>query len=351
MVVVPQEKVSPALKHWIIGLLGAVISLLAVWFFYTQVDSTQLITALRTANYVFVAPCLVFLLLGLVARALRWRVLLDGGLPVMRAFSIMNVAYLVNSLLPMRIGEVARAYLASRAEPPVPMMKSASTIITERLLDLMAVIIMALFSLTVAPLPAQIQTTAKVLGPLALIGFGVLVLLAVRRAFTERLLAALVERFPVLGRLNIEPLAAHFLDGLAPLVQPRKLVGAVGLTALGWALSAVAGYILMFAFYDQASWATTFLYIAAAAFAIAVPAVPGNVGPYEAAILVALNATGYVAYTEGYLDGAALSFAVMVHAVNLLVHVGTGLVGFLQEGVTFQQLSQGVERIQQADAS
>ncbi len=339
------------MKHWQIGLLGTAISLLAVWFFYTQVDTAQLVTALRTANYVFVAPCLVFLLLGLVARALRWRTLLDGGLPVMRAFSIMNVAYLVNSVLPLRIGEVARAYLASRAQPPVPVMKSASTIITERLLDLMAVIIMALFSLTVAPLPAQVQTTAKVLGPLAVGGFGVLVLLAARRDFTERLLAAIVERFAVLERLNLQTLAAHFLDGLAPLAQPRKLVGAVGLTALSWALSAVAGYILMFAFYEQASWATTFLYIAAAAFAIAVPAVPGNVGTYEAAILLALNATGYAAYSAGQLDGTALSFAVMVHAVNLLVHVGTGIIGFVQEGVTFQQLSQGMERIQQADAS
>jgi uncharacterized protein (TIRG00374 family) len=339
------------LKHWQIGLLGTVISLLAVWFFYTQVDAEQLMTALQTANYVFVAPCLVFLLLGLVARALRWRALLDGSLPVMRAFSIMNVAYLVNSILPFRVGEVARAYLASRAEPPVPVMKSASTIITERLLDLMAVIIMALFSLTVAPLPVQVQTAAKVLGPLAVIGFGVLVLLAANRGFTERLLAGIVERFSALERLNLQELAAHFLDGLAPLAQPRKLVGAVALTALSWALSAVAGYILMFAFYEQASWATTFLYIAAAAFAIAVPAVPGNVGTYEAAILLALNATGYAAYSAGVLDGTALSFAVMVHAVNLLVHVGTGIVGFVQEGVTLQQVSQGVKRIQQADAS
>lgn len=339
------------MKHWHIGLLGTAISVAAVWFFYTEVDTTQLITALQTANYVFVAPCLVFLLLGLVARALRWRALLDGGLPLRRAFSIMNVAYLVNSVLPFRVGEVARAYLAARAQPPVPVMKSASTIITERLLDLMAVTVMALFSLTVAPLPVQVQTTAKVLGPLAVFGFGVLVVLAARRAFTERLLAAIVARFPALARLNLEMLAMHFLDGLAPLAQPRKLVGAVGLTALSWALSAVAGYVLMFAFYEQASWATTFLYIAAAAFVIAVPAIPGNVGTYEAAILVALNATGYAAYTAGQLDGTALSFAVMVHAVNLLVHVGTGIVGFVQEGVTFQQVSQGVKRIQQADAS
>ncbi len=338
-------------KNWRIGLLGTAISLLAVWFFYTQVDSSQLWMSLQTANYVFVLPCMALLLLGLVTRALRWQVLLDGGLPLMRAFSIMNVAYLVNGVLPLRIGEFARAYLATRAKPPVPVMTSASTIIAERLLDLMAVIIMALFSLSVAPLPEQVRASAVILGPLAVVGFGVLVLLAHYRGFTEKRLDAMLRGVTGLNRIPIRDFVGHFLNGLAPLTQPRKLLAAVVFTVLSWGISAVAGYVLMFAFYEEASWATTFLYIASAAFAIAVPAVPGNVGTYEAAILLALNATGYPAYSAGQLNGVALSFAVMVHAVNLFVHVATGVVGFVQEGVTLRQLSQGVKRIQHSDAS
>ena len=88
------------------------------------------------ARYIYVLPTVVFLLLGLVTRAFRWQVLLSGDLPIGRTFSIMNVAYLVNGVLPLRIGEVARIYLATRATPPVPPMKTASTIIVERLLDL-----------------------------------------------------------------------------------------------------------------------------------------------------------------------------------------------------------------------
>ncbi len=84
------------MKTWRIGLLGTIISALAIYFIYHQIDLPQLGAALATARYVYVLPCLLLLLLGLVTRAMRWRVLLDNGLPLHRAFSIMNVAYLVN---------------------------------------------------------------------------------------------------------------------------------------------------------------------------------------------------------------------------------------------------------------
>jgi hypothetical protein len=37
----------------------------------------------------------------------------------------------------------------------------------------------------------------------------------------------------------------------------------------------------------------------------------------------------------------------MVHAVNVFVHVSTGVLGFMQEGISLGQLSQGVQQMQQ----
>jgi uncharacterized membrane protein YbhN (UPF0104 family) len=102
-------------------------------------------------------------------------------------------------------------------------------------------------------------------------------------------------------------------------------------------LSVAAGYILMLAVWERADVATTCLFIAAAALAIAVPAVPGNVGTYELSILLALGATGY-----GQPAGDAAAFAILVHGVNLIVYAALGAVGFVQEGITLDQLSRGV---------
>jgi glycosyltransferase 2 family protein len=336
------------IKRWRIGLLGIVVTALAIYFLLSQVDVTRLASALTTARYIYVLPCVVLLVAGLVTRALRWQVLLSGGLPLRRAFSILNVTYLVNGLLPLRIGELARAYLATRSEPPVAVFKSVSTIITERLLDLLAVIVLLTLALSAGPLPAELRTFGLFTGPIALAGFLILVLLAKQRQRTERLLAWLMERIPALRRLNAMTFAANFLDGLTPLTRVNTLAQALGWTALSWALSVAAGYILMFAFYEHADWVVTFLFIAAASFAVAVPAVPGNVGPYEASIVLALNAMdAHRLMPLGEASATALSFALVVHGVNVAVYAVTGIIGFMQEGVSLAQLSRGVQDIRQ----
>jgi hypothetical protein len=100
---------------------------------------------------------LFFLLLGLVTRALRWQVLLNGSLVLHRAFSIMNVAYLVNGVLPLRLGEVARVYLTTRLPKPIPVLTTTSTIIVERLLDLLAVVMLMSLALATGNVPTELR--------------------------------------------------------------------------------------------------------------------------------------------------------------------------------------------------
>ena len=171
--------------------------------------------------------------------------------------------------------------------------------------------------------------------------------MASQRQLANRLLHRALK---FVGRESDSPLAVrlirwldHFLDGLQPLTHGRALFAALAWTAVSWGFSTIAGYILMFTFYTQASWAATMLYIAAAAFAIAVPAVPGNLGPYEGSIYLAISAMGYATPA-----GTAVAFAVLVHGLNLAVHASTGVLGFIQEGISLEQLSRGVNEMRQS---
>ncbi len=314
------------------------VSFLAIYFIVSQLDLARLGTALTTARYEFILPAAGLLLVGMFTRARRWQVLLGGALPFKRAFSITNVSYLVNGLLPLRIGEVARVVLAHRVQPPVPVLKSASSIIVERLLDLLAVFVLLGFALTTNPnLPADYRAAASVTIPLLLLGFGTLIILASQRTRVHQVLGVVTRLFPWFGQLNLTDWADHFLDGLLPLTQPRLLVRAFFWTALSWGFSLAAGYIVMFAFFDNASWSATALYIAAAAFVIAVPAVPGNIGTYQLAIILALQASGYDEPVVDYVQ--VVSFAVVVHALNLVLYAVMGTLGFMQESITLGQLT------------
>jgi uncharacterized protein (TIRG00374 family) len=315
--------------------------LLAIYFIARQMNPAAFVHALKQARYIYIAPSALLLLVGLVTRAWRWRILLGDALPIGRAFSIMNVAYLVNGVLPLRIGEVARVYLATRATPPVPVFKTASTIIVERLLDLLGVSLMVVLALGLGPVPEVIRRSAIVSGIIVVSGFSLLVMLAGRRELAQRWLVRLTSgRVASSAQQRLSNWLDHFLDGLQPLTHWPTLIAAVGWTVLSWAASALAGYILMFTFFEEASLPATLLYIAAAAFVIAVPAMPGNVGPYEGAIVLAISALGY-----GEPFERALAFAVLVHGLNLLIHASTGVIGFFREGLTLQQLSQGVRTL------
>lgn len=330
-------------KYWRAGVLGIVASLLAVIFIYSQMnDVGQMWSSLRSADYGWVLISMGIIVLGLFARGARWRALLNGHLPFIRAFNITNVSYLVNGVLPFRIGEVVRAFLATQAHPPVPVMKSIGTIIVERLIDVLSVLIILGFALSAVPLPDVLRSTAFLFSLGVVTGFVVIIFLAAKQELVLQAVDNLSSHIALLERWHLLLRLQNFLDGLTSLKNPRSIGLALILSAASWFCSLLSGYVLMIAFFGHGDWTATLLFSAAASLAVAVPAVPGNLGTYELSILLALRATGY-----GEPVAVATAFAIAVHAVNLLVNSSLGVLGFIREGVSLDQLSQGVREIKQ----
>ncbi|MFN8528192.1 MAG: lysylphosphatidylglycerol synthase transmembrane domain-containing protein [Anaerolineae bacterium] len=329
------------LKRYGIAIIGVVISLLAIVSIFSQIDFTALVEAFRAARYIYVLPSLILILCGLWARGVRWRVLLNDEISTVRAFNIMNIGYMVNGVLPLRLGEVGRAYLASRAAPTVPMMRAISTIVVERLLDLFSVLVIMGVAIASAPVSDDLRRVAAAATPTVIIGFLVLIGMSAKRALTMRIVHSLVDRIGLLSRLRLAEFAEHFLDGLTPLTQPRMLVRTLLWTLIAWFFSIISGYALMPAFFNAPDWAGVFLFTAAASFANAIPAAPGSLGTYEYSILISFQSLGYT-------DAAMITgFAVMIHALNLGSNALLGIYGFIQEGVTLNQLSERVRGLQQ----
>lgn len=344
--------VSATLRKWRIALVGALISAVVLLFFLSQVDLAEFGDALRSARFELLPPVALLILLGLAARAVRWRVLLGGSLSYWRAFHILNVAYLANGILPLRLGELARAYLASRHQESrlsesdstghgVPVLQSLSTVVVERLLDVLAVLVLLGLALGFAPLPDVLRASALLMLPMTLLGFAALVLLAARREPALALIRRLGARTRLEKRFDLPALAAQIFDGLIPLTQSRDVALALVWTTISWVFSVASGYVLMLAFYPQGgSIAATLLFTASASFAVAVPAVPGNLGTYEASIWVGLAAMGY-----GEPLATATAFAVTIHGLNLLINAVLGGIGLTAEGMSLSELTQGVQAL------
>ena len=333
------------LGHFKFGALGLLVSLIAIGFIALRINIDRFASALLNADYQFLLPAAAVLLLGLLTRAIRWRILLAGQLPLQRAFNIMNIAYLVNGLLPLRLGEVARIYLTARVKEAVPPMQTASAIIVERLLDVLSVVIMAALVLATAAASPELQAAVMLAAALAVGGFIILLVLAYHRQFTQVLVSRMTAKSALFRRLRIDKLAGDFLDGLDPILDRHSLALVIFWTAISWTLSAAANYIILFAFFDRGDWMAGLLSVAMAAFAIALPAVPASIGTYEASILGALILLGYEQ------SDAAIAFAVAVHALNILFNAATGIFGLAQEGVSLSQLQSGARQMRRHSAS
>lgn len=311
------------------GLIGAAASLLAIFFISRSINVDAFFAAWARAQFIYGVFAAIILFIGLGTRAIRWRILLSDSLPLQRSFNIMNVSYLINGFVPFRLGEAVRAYLASKGESSVPLFTSAATIVVERLLDLLTVVLLITIGLIAGPVPPELRSVGVIAGIASVAGFAVLIFFARQRDLAHRFTGWLVKLLPVLHRLRVDTWLDHFLDGLHPLTKTHTLLLTLLWTAISWILSIMGGYVGMLAFYDQASLIASCIFIAAAALSIAVPAVPGAIGTYEASIIVALGAVGY---TD--IDTAA-AFAVSIHMINIVVYAIGGAIGIMQEGVTW----------------
>lgn len=328
-------------KRWSSVALGAVISLVALWYLFRR-DLSGVQDELRHANYWTVLPCLALSYVALWLRSLRWRVLLGYRIAPSHSFHILNVSYFLNGVLPLRVGELVRAALTARLNPPVPVITALSTIVVERLLDTLAVFALVGLVLVMLPTGLEIGYLGLALGVGAVIGVIGVAAVAVRPAWACRAFDGAGRRVTLLRRPAFRRWLDSALAGVQPLASARAVALAVGWTAAGWAVSVMTGYVLLYAIFDAPTWTASMAMVALASFVIAVPAVPGNLGPFEAAVVFGLASANLVARPT---DAPAVAFALLLHVVNLFTYISAGLVGLWAEGVSLGEVTRVVEAL------
>lgn len=116
-----------------------------IWYIYESFTPEQLEetkTYFADANYGFVFLAVALSLLSHISRAYRWNFMLEPlghRARLSNSFMAISVAYLMNIFIP-KSGEVSRAIVLDKYEN-VPFQKGFGTIISERVVDLLFLII------------------------------------------------------------------------------------------------------------------------------------------------------------------------------------------------------------------
>lgn len=316
-------------------LLFIVVSILvSLGFLYLvlrDVPLAEVWEQLQSASLPWMMVALILQFAGLWVRAWRWRSLLDDRIGQKDAFYIIGITFLLNQL-PLRAGEVARSVLARRYD--VPVVTAATSIVVERLLDTVLVVLLLAAALANVPnVPTEVNQTAALFGALATGGFGFLLVLAHLPHRARALLNGIMRLLPFLERLPLRSMFDNVLMGLAPLTHWRKLSTSVGLTLLAWLLSAWTLTTLHLALdiTDVDLTLSTVLGLTLASFSIAIPISVAAIGPFQAALVI----TGQMV---NMAEIKAVALGLLFHGVSILGYVIWGVVGLMVMGVSLGEL-------------
>lgn len=306
--------------RWLPGIL---ISLAAIFLVSRLIHWDELGPALHLFAWYHLAAMVGLTLVFLFLRALVSRVLLSGLPSLADAFWAINQGYLLNNILPFRLGEVGRAVLLGQRIGK-PTAQILSTIVIERVLDIGIAAGMLLSTLPLALNMAWAKPAATVMLVIVAAGMVGLYLAAKYHEPVGNWVDRSGSRWSF-SRKWAAPQIKSLLNGLGALTNPRLFLTALGLLLTSWVVAVGVYWLGLKAINPAAPLWWGLFTDALLALGIAIPSAPASLGTFEAAVVGALAILG-VGQTVG------LAYAITVHFVQIVVTGILGLVGLARQG-------------------
>jgi glycosyltransferase 2 family protein len=299
---------------------GLAVSLVFSYLAVRDVDFEVFADALAESSYWWIAPSLAALAASVGIRVVRWRYLFppETRPPARAALRALLVGELLNTVLPMRAGELARVVVIHR-ETRTSRPEALGTVLVERLLDVIVLLLLLLAVLPFVPEVTWLRVAATVLAVAVLMLMAAILVL---KRYGVRPLGFLLRPLswlPGFSASRTSAAAESLLRGLRGVRDVRAGVVAVALTAASWLAVALSFWLAIRGLHLDLGYDAAVLVVVATTFSLVIPALPTSVGVFEAATLVSLRPFGID-------DSVALSCAVVLHVLSFLPFIVAGLV-------------------------
>jgi glycosyltransferase 2 family protein len=307
--------------------LGIGVSLVAIGILILLVDWHSVFDAWRAAALWVLLPGAICVILAMYARAMAWRALMGNATTIEKSFWDLQISYLLNNILPFRMGDIARAMLISRPTVGQPARISSgealSAVAVERVLDL---VFAFAFLIAILPWIAGADWAGRSLALMlvaAVGGFAFLLVLSSLRTAIMRWMTAFSQKVPTIKPL-LSPLDS-FLTGLTAARSLRRSVPAILWLSAGWIFWILEYWIVLEGFHPGGGFGLGFLALVGGMAGVSIPSAPGSLGVYEGAVSGFLSLGGIALAT-------ATAFAIALHVFNILLLSILGILGLTVEG-------------------
>lgn len=318
------------------------VSALAIWLVVRQLDFRAVGGAFRQLSAGSIVLIVLCFTAGALLRGLTCWILLGGKLSYSNVFWGMNLGYLLNTIVPLRLGEFGRAaFLTERGEHKVSYMEVFASIVAERLLDLLVGFTFLLFCLFFLIENATLNRIAGI-GIIVLLLSIILIFYATRNR--EKVLIWLAQRFSASHFMTntVIPWIDQLLTGFQYFTKPGRFFLAFSILAVSWSFSMLEYFILQGAILSNFEWWWPMLVNTASAFINALPSAPGGLGVFEAGTVGAYALVGVE-------KAPALAIALVVHSVQIVIPAILGVIALILSGHSLGSLIDKATRIRQKE--
>ena len=286
-------------------------------------------------------------------RARRWRPILDPIAPALPFGTLWRptaIGMMINNVLPVRAGELARAFALSRTTPAVPFPAALASLAVDRLFDAVVVLLLMFAAMLDPAFPSDARVFGRSMTSIAALGvLFVVVVIGAMYAFVlfparvlslyEFVAQRLAPRFQDKGRAVIVALTR----GLSVLRTPSRFAAVFGWTLAHWLLNALAFWIAFRAVGITAPFSAALFLQGIIAIGVAAPQAPGFFGLFEL-----FGKEGLGLY--GVSPDVAITWAIGFHTLSYVPITVIGAWYFMREGLTLRELG-NAERAATADVT
>jgi glycosyltransferase 2 family protein len=320
-----------------------VIMVLLVFFFVKNIDFHAVLGIIKGINPAFPLIFALATIPQFFMRAFRWGVLLekDGRkVPLASLYHFTLIGFLITYVFPGRIGEVARPLMLAEKEG-LRKSSTLATVVIERLLDLLVVMLLFFVSLFFIH---SASSTVLVIRKVSFVAVPAILLVLVLfytmnhprvRLWVEKLVRLLVKVFPARMRTQIATALLNFIEGLAVKLSVKQWARLIFWSVLMWTYTVANYWFLMKGFHDLNMQSIRFIdtvpFFTLIFFSAAIPT-PGMVGSLDQ-----VSKMGLVGM-YGVAAETAVAYTILFHALLITVTLVRGSLAMLEEGLNFGRI-------------
>lgn len=324
---------------------AAFLSAIGVWWFVHDVAWQDVLSVLKTIRVQWVLLAAVSLVSEFFIRALRWSIVLKplgvrANLSDLWSATVIGAA--VNTLIPLRAGEIAKPMVAAR-RTGLRLSTLIATNVMERVFDLLGLISVLVVMILLLPgtggddlFVANLYWYGCWIGFGALLAMAVFFLLATRGEKARNAFERILSLAPSPLRPPFLNLFDGFVTGLGSTRDHKSILWAAALSVLMWINGAGAIWFLFQAFRVDLPFAAACFTGVAIALTVALPQAPGFIGVFHIAIEKAM-------LLWGLAPQESKGFAIVFWAVSFVPVTVVGLLAMWREGLSVRDVKRAAE--------